>query len=173
MIVGEKVQLIALNDDCFKLTYQWINDPMLRRYTGTRFPVTRTEHEKWFLDKSQDHYNKTFGIQIKESEKIIGIVGNSNFEPLDRTTSVFIYLGNVEDRNKGYGKEALDLITQFCFNSLNVRKIWAHIFDFNKESQSLFTRTGYSQEGLLKEHCFRDGKYSDVVVVGRINYNEA
>ena len=172
MIIGDKVQLIPLNEDCFELTFKWVNNPSLRTFIGTKFPVNKVEHEKWFLNKSQDTYNKTFGIQIKETKRIIGLVGNSNFEPLDRTTSIFIYLGDTKDRNNGYGKEALNLFTSFCFNSLNSRKIWAHIFDFNKASIRLFTNSGYFKEGLLKEHVFRDGIYNDVVVLGRINNNE-
>lgn len=172
MIIGERVQLIPLNDECFDLTLNWVNNPSLRLYTGTRFPITKIEHEKWFFNKSQDPYNKTFGIQVKETKKIIGLVGNNHFDALDRTTSIFIYLGETEDRNCGYGKETLNLFTKFCFNSLNVHKVWAHIFDFNKASITLFAKSGYTQEGILKEHIYRDGKYHDVVFLGRINRNE-
>lgn len=172
MIIGERVQLIPLNDECFDLTYKWVNNPSLRLYTGTRFPITKVEHEKWFSKRCEDLYNKTFGIQVKETNKIIGLVANNHFDALDRTTSISIYLGEVKDRNHGYGKETLDLFTQFCFNMLNVRKTWAYIFGFNEASIKLFTKSEYIQEGILKEHIYRDGNYHDVVVMGRINKNE-
>lgn len=168
MIIGERIQLIPLNDECFELTLKWVNSPDLRLYLGTRFPVSKIEHEKWFNNKSKDMYNKTFAIQIKETMKIIGLVGNNDFEVIDRTTSAFIYIGETDTRGSGYGKESLTLFANFCYESLNIRKIWAHVFEFNKTSLGLFNSLGFNNEGFLIEHVYRNGKYHNVIVLGKI-----
>jgi diamine N-acetyltransferase len=169
MIKGDRIQLIPLNDECFDLTLNWINDPDLRYFTGSRFPVSKKEHELWFIQKATDKYNKTYAIQIIENNCIIGIAGNNDYDPINRSTNPFIYIGDPKYRSKGYGVEAFSLIVDFCFSYLNVHRVYGFFYHYNKASQKMLERCGYLIEGTLREHWFKDGVYHDVIVMGKIN----
>lgn len=168
MIIGDRVQLIALNDECFDLTLKWINDPEIRMQTGARFPVSKYEHETWFKSKAQDKYNKTFAIQLKESNQIIGLVGNTEFDPINRTTYPFIYIGDKENQARGIGRESFSLMLDFCFNVLNARRVYGYLFEYNTASRNMLEKCGYTVEGVLKQHWYKDGKYHDVLVMGMV-----
>jgi len=167
MIIGEEVQLIPLNDECFELILKWVNNPEQRRLTGTRFPVSKIEHEIWFKEKAMDKYNKTYAIQSKETNEIIGLVGNKDYDVINRSTCPFIFIGETGLRGKGLGTEALLLFSEFCFNELNVHKLFAYIYDYNMVSRKLFEKCGYVLEGILKLHWYKDGTYHDVLIMGR------
>ncbi|MCM3709218.1 GNAT family N-acetyltransferase [Sporosarcina luteola] len=173
MIVGNRVRLIALNDEAFDLTLKWINDPSIRLFTGAKFPVTKSEHESWFKSKCLDKYNKTFAIQIIETNEIIGLVGNNEYDPINRTTYPFIYIGEKVNQGKGIGQEAFSLIIDFCFEVLNVNRIYGYLFEYNSASRKMLEKCGYKLEGTLQEHWFKDGKYHNVLVMGRMKNNDA
>src|SRR5659263_330686 len=103
MIIGERVQLIPLNDECFELTLKWVNNPELRVFTGTRFPVSKYEHEEWFKAKAIDKFNKTYAIQLRDTNQIIGLIGNTKYDPINRSTNPFIYIGETDIKGKGIG----------------------------------------------------------------------
>lgn len=172
MIDGNRVQLIPLNEKCFELTLKWINNPELRTYTGTRFPVSKYEHEDWFRTRTKDRYNKTYAIKIKETNQIVGLVGNNDYDFINRSTNTFIYIGETDIRGKGIGQESFSLFLNFCFNELNIRKVYSYLYSYNKASRNMLEKCGYVLEGELKQHWFKDGKYNDVLLMGRINKNE-
>ena len=172
MLIGERVQLIPLNDECFELTLKWINNPELRPFTGTRFPVSKYEHEGWFKAKATDKYNKTYAIQLKDTKQIIGLIGNNDYEPINRTTNPFLYIGDTDMKEKGIGQEAFALFLNFCFKELNVHRVYGYLYAYNEASRRMLDKCGYVLEGVLKQHWFKDGKYHDVLVMGRINESE-
>jgi hypothetical protein len=65
MINGDRINLVPLNDEIFNLTLGWINQPELRDYTNSRFPVNEFEHKIWFEKKACEKYLKVFGILRK------------------------------------------------------------------------------------------------------------
>ncbi|ANU13959.1 GNAT family N-acetyltransferase [Planococcus halocryophilus] len=168
MIIGSRVQLIALNEEVMNLSLKWINDPEIRIYTGAKFPVTRNEHEVWFDSKATNKYNKTFAIQIIETGKIIGIVGNTDYDPLNRTTYPYIYIGEKDSQGKGIGQESFNLILDFCFEVLNVNRVYGYLFEYNSDSKNMLLKCGYKLEGTLEKHWYKDGSYHDVLVMGKV-----
>ena len=169
MIIGNRVQIIPLTDECFDLTLKWVNNPELRRYIGSRFPVSKYEHEVWFKAHAVDKYNKTYAIQLKDSKDIIGLIGNTEYDSINRSTYPFIYVGETGDRGHGIGQEALTLFVDFCFNELNIHKVYGYMYAYNTASIHLHEKCGYLCEGVLKKHWFKDGEYHDVLIMGRIN----
>ena len=169
MIVGDRIELVPLAPEHFDLTLKWINNPNLRVMTGTRFPVSQYEHEGWFKSRATDKYNKTYVIRVKENLQVIGIIGNSEYDPINRMTNIFVYIGETDFKGKGYGQESLNLYINFCFNEINIHKIIGYLYEYNKASRNMLEKCGYILEGTLKNHWFKDGKYHDVLVMGALN----
>ena len=172
MIVGNRISLIPLTDACFDLTLRWVNDPELRHMTGSRFPVSRLEHERWFEARSTDPENKTYAIKLQETGELIGLVGNARYDRIHRLTEVFFYIGERELRGRGYGREAVALFSEFCFKEMNLHKICGFVYAYNAASRRVFEICGFVEEGVLTRHWYKNGAYHDVYVFGRINPDE-
>lgn len=73
-------------------------------------------------------------------------------------------------QNQGYGKEATNLLIDFCFGKLGMHKIKIGIFGFNFISMKLADYFGFTIEGILKEEVYKNGKYEDLIKYRLFNY---
>jgi RimJ/RimL family protein N-acetyltransferase len=58
------------------------------------------------------------------------------------------------------------LILDYAFNHLNLHKIWSEILADNEAPLRLHRWTGFTEEVILREQVFKDGRYRDVVRIG-------
>lgn len=162
MIKGERINIIGLKKDALSITYDWINEPELRHGLGTKYPISQYEHEVWFEKASLDKINMSYIIQDKSSRKYIGIIGNRETDMSSRNCTIYLYIGDTEFHGKGIGLEAVNLYSKFLFEQINIRKIQAWIYSYNKNSLKLFEKAGYKLEAVFDKHWFKDGYYHDV-----------
>ena len=85
----------------------------------------------------------------KESGKVIGDLYVYLIEN-DRMASVAIRLAPA-CQGKGYGTEALSAMTNFCFSSTELKRLWAEVDIRNIPSQKMLEKCGYKQEGLIRQ----------------------
>jgi len=54
------------------------------------------------------------------------------------------------------------LTVEYAFNELRLNCIYAHINSYNENSQKLFEKCGFEQEGLQRNRVYKEGNYHDV-----------
>jgi RimJ/RimL family protein N-acetyltransferase len=52
---------------------------------------------------------------------------------------------------QGLAQEAIELMLNFAFKDLKLKRIWAKVVHLNKRSQILLRRTGFKYEGRLRK----------------------
>jgi RimJ/RimL family protein N-acetyltransferase len=67
---------------------------------------------------------------------------------------------------KGWGVEGTRLLLYYGIEMLGIRRVEAKVYAYNRLSINALTRNGFTQEGVLREACFHDGRYSDIIVFG-------
>ncbi|MEA9413131.1 hypothetical protein [Flavobacterium sp. PL02] len=63
----------------------------------------------------------------------------------------------------------LKLIEKVAFNDLKIHKIFTYAFYFRPHLYTVFENANFVEDARLKEHCFFDNKYIDVVIHSKIN----
>jgi len=63
----------------------------------------------------------------------------------------------------------LKLIEQVAFDELKFHKIFTYAFDLRPHLYNALQESDFEESAKLKEHCFFDGKYIDVVIHSKIN----
>lgn len=58
----------------------------------------------------------------------------------------------------------LTMLKVVAFDDLGLHKIYTYAFDLRPHLYSMLEANGFIREATLKEHCFFNGKYSDVVL---------
>lgn len=111
--------------------------------------------------KSNKEYN--FAIVNSINDELLGNCGISNINYIDRCATVGIFIGDEENRNKGYGSEALNLLLNYGFNFLNLHNIKLDVFSFNERAIGCYNKVGFKECGRRHECCFLDGKYYDSI----------
>ena len=69
---------------------------------------------------------------------------------------------------RGYATEAAEAVLQFGFSILGLRKIYAHHHAKNPASGRVMQKVGMEQEGYMKCHVKKWGRFEDVIYYGKL-----
>ena len=159
---GEQIDLVVKNIEHIKIYHKWVNNPIARIYFGVDIPVTLEVIKKeWFPD-TRDEKNIWFEIWHKEDQIPIGLVGFFQIFNIVRRAEIGIIIGEPEYWGKGIGVEAVNLMFDYGFNTLNYHKILAGVNTSNTRSLRMCKKLGFIEEGHQKDMDFIDGKWDDV-----------
>ncbi len=120
--------------------------------------------ERCLTPKDKDSFY-TFAIENRKGE-LIGSCGYKDVSPKNRRCRISIAIYEERNWGKGYGTAALRKLLDFLFLEKNMHKVWLTVFAFNPRAMACYKKLGFREEGRLREHVYRDGKYHDAVLMG-------
>jgi diamine N-acetyltransferase len=170
---SENIRLRPLQRKDAHLLYEWITDRELVIHNSPYFPVSELDHEAWIermMTKQSDLV--IFAIDEIASDKSIGTCQLLNINWIHRSAELQIRIGDASNQGKGYGTETVRLLCQFGFYDLNLHRIYLHVFADNQRAIRAYSKSGFVQEGVLREAGWIDGKRVNVVVMGLLKNDE-
>jgi UDP-4-amino-4,6-dideoxy-N-acetyl-beta-L-altrosamine N-acetyltransferase len=165
---SENIRLRALRESDNEILHKWVNDPEIVKFTYFFHPVSEMEQKEWFASLSKKQNQVIFCIEIKQGEKLIGTCGFYDINHVCRKAELVIKICDKTMRGKGYGREVLEILMDFGFSDLNLRRIWLRVLADNERAIKLYQNAGFITEGLLKEDHYIQGEYKDVIVMAFI-----
>ena len=169
-LVGERLYLREVRpSDVNDAYYRWMNDPEVTQYLESRFAPnsmeTLQEYVKNFLG---DKDNIFLAIVLKENHKHIGNIKMGPINWFHRLADIGVMLGEKDSWGKGYASEAISLLAEHAFRTLNLHKLTAGCYESNQGSLKAFQKAGFEIEGIRKKHGFLNGEYVDSILLGKI-----
>ena len=163
-LVGEHIYLSPVSvEDAEKYT-RWLNDFETTDYTGRSGQIYTIENErKWLEEGTLNKENQIFGIIDLKNDNLLGNCGLHKINPINRTAVLGIFIGEKEERNKGYGTETIKLLLDYGFNYLNLHEIQLEVMAFNKRAIKCYEKVGFKEYGRRRECEYINGKYYDVI----------
>jgi len=73
---------------------------------------------------------------------------------------------NQHYQGKGYGEQLMKETIKLA-KDMGKKKIWLHVYDFNKSAIKLYKRLGFVQEGLFKKEEVKNGKYVNLISMAK------
>lgn len=166
MLEGEKVRLWAVEREDLLKNYIWQNDPNVIYLAGLRpYPKSFFEIENWYNDLLSNPTVKSFAIKTKEGEYI----GNIELSEIDfriRKAELGIFIGEGDFLNKGYGRDAVNVLLKFAFKQMNLNRVSVKIVEYNQKAVEFFQECGFQKEGILKQAFYYDNKYYNIILYG-------
>ena len=162
---GNKIYLSPLSLDDAELYTKWLNDRKVTDGLNCTNKITNIESEKEWITKSLEKCSYTFAIVLNDNDMLIGNCGIMNYDGINRTATLGIFIGEEENRGKGYGKEAIELLLEYGFNTLNLHNINLEVFAFNENAISCYKKLGFKECGRRHECYFLNGKYHDEIMM--------
>lgn len=95
MIRGEKTLICGITRECVPKILEWVNQPELKQFTGTLYPVSEFEHEEWIHRKAISVNEKLFAIKEIESGMYIGTIGLKNVDYINSNAEIYISIGDM------------------------------------------------------------------------------
>ncbi len=168
MIKGKRIKLAPLDRKHIDLFLKWFNDPEITQYLEMYKPITRDWEEEWFAALKHKEDIVHFSILLLDQEtpdKIIGNCAIHKMESKNRRCTCGITIGEKEYQNKGYGTEAMELLVEYGFNTLNMNRIELSVWDFNIRAYKAYQKVGFVEEGRRRRARYHNGKYYDEIIM--------
>lgn len=173
-LVGELIQLRALEPADLTRLYKWENDSSIWSVSGTLVPFSRFVLEEFVNQAHQDIYtNKQLRLMIDlryfddeedavgEEIRSIGCVDLFEFDPKNKRAGVGILISDQAVRGKGFATEALHLLIDYGFNILDLHQIYSNVRVDNESSVALFKKLGFEVTGLKQDWVYNQGRFYD------------
>ncbi len=163
---GPRLSLTAYSKDDLAALLPFFQDlSTLRYYLPTTVRPFNLEQLDLLLSDWNDGQSN-FVFAIRHEGEICGLVNLDGLDFPNSHAEIGIAITNKLQRGQGFASEALQLLLDFAFGELNLQRIWCRIISGNDPSVRLFTRTGFVQEGVLRQHVRRSGAFRDMLVFG-------
>ena len=103
---GKRIYLSPMNIEDYKIYTKWLNDETLSRGLGSMKLLFSELAEKEWIERESKSDNFNFSIIDKNSDTMIGSYGLELKDQVSKRYHVGGFIGEKEDRGKGYGTEA-------------------------------------------------------------------
>jgi ribosomal-protein-alanine N-acetyltransferase len=164
-LVGTKIYLRPLEREDAPLLVTWMNDHDVTRTMNWYRPVNLRAEEE-FVDKAlQSEHDLVLGIAVKENDLFIGETGLYRMDFKNRRACFGITIGQKTEWGKGYGGEATRLLVDHAFDTLNLNRVWLHVFEHNQRGIGAYQKAGFKKEGLLRQDRYKDGRYYNTIIM--------
>lgn len=175
-MIGSKVSLRALEPDDVGLLYRWENDRSIWHLSNTITPLSKFTLEQYVMDSALDIYaSKQLRMMIDLLEetngiKTIGSIDLFDFEPTHQRAGIGILI--LQDfRGKGFASEAMDLLIDYAFTTLQIHQLFSNIAPDNNDSIRLFESKGFRLVGIKKDWNRIRNIWQDECLYQKINPN--
>lgn len=186
MIYGERIRLRAPERSDIPHFVNWLNDPEVVAGLDLYLPMSNAEEENWFdemLKSPQAQHpmviemcvpGKRPDSAVSSPPDIMPVVnewvaiGNCGFNQIDwrcRHAEIGIFIGEKRFWNQGYGREAVETLVRFGFETLNLHRIWLRVYASNKSAIRCYENAGFKHEGRMREAFYKDGIYIDILIM--------
>ncbi|KAF2519477.1 GNAT family N-acetyltransferase [Flavobacterium salilacus subsp. salilacus] len=161
---GENIYLRALEPDDLEFIYQMENDEKVWDVSNTITPYSRFLIRQYLENAHQDIFEaKQLRLAICKNQtfETIGLIDLFDFDPLNQRAGVGIIIKETDNRNSGYGSQALALLIDYAFTRLQLHQLYANINPDNVSSIALFTNFGFACIGIKKDWVKKENQYAD------------
>lgn len=150
---NERISLRALEPTDIELLMELENDERLWHLSNTLAPFSRFVLEQYLMAAQDDIYSTRqlrLVIDLNEPETTAaGLIDLYDFDPHNRRAGVGIVIRE-EMRKKNIAFDALQLLKDYAFNTLQLKQLYAGIPANNTSSLELFRKAGYLKTGMRK-----------------------
>lgn len=145
-------------------TMQYIPRPLITNLEGA------IAHIDLINDKIEKNLGINWGMVIKGTTKIIGIIGHYRIQPENHRAEIG-YMFLPEHHGKGYATEAIKAIVDYGFNQMNLHSIEAVIDPKNIASEKTLLKNGFVKEAHILENEYFEGIFWDTVIYSLLKRN--
>ena len=162
---GKCVYLSHVNENDAETYIKWMNDKAVASNYGQYSWLVSSERDlKWLFEPGEDVHR--YAILLLDGDILIGSVSLHDINLVNRNAFIGIFIGEEEYRNKGYGLEAVRLILEYGFKTMNLHNIMLSVHADNAGAIACYMKAGFRETGRRHEWVFKDGRYVDVLYMG-------
>lgn len=166
-LAGIYLRLMTYDDT--DLIVKWRNTDSVRKNFIYQALFTRESHENWIRTKVETGQVVQMIICESEGDRPVGSVYIRDIDHDHHKAEYGIFIGEEAARGKGYGTAAAKLMIRYCFEELNLHRLFLRVYATNQQAIRSYEKAGFVQEACLRDDVCIDGEYKDIVLMGILN----
>ncbi|MFB6222349.1 MAG: GNAT family N-acetyltransferase [Haloarcula sp.] len=164
---GEAVTLRTIEDEDVPFLQEMINDPSVRHELSASQPMTEQAEREWIeSETSLDSENVHLLICVDGDR--VGTVGLISVATQPGNAEIGYFL-SPDTWGNGYATDAVRTLVDYGMQERRLHRVYAKVLAGNEGSQRVLEKAGFEQEGVLRDHWFRDGRHEDVYMYGLLS----
>lgn len=162
-LIGQKCYLSPVDTSQTEKVAKWSNDIYVAIRTGDISDMITYELQRGYLENMNNSRGYAFYIIREDDDEVIGIARLMRVNFINRNAVMGIFIGERNDRSKGIGSEATNLLLDFGFNVLNLRNIMIETYSFNEPAIKAFKKCGFKEIGRRRKSIiYGNNEYDEV-----------
>jgi ribosomal-protein-alanine N-acetyltransferase len=157
MLEGKRVNLRIMEKENLSIVKEWDNEVGIMGEYEPIIQETKAELEQQYEKLTEGQW---FFIEKKDGTKI-GFI--AHFQSSNKQAGIG-YALLPDERSKGYGSEAVQLIVDYLYLTKNIIRIQAETHPQNLASQRILEKAGFEKEGIIRKSFFSRGELRDTAM---------
>ena len=172
-LTGRRVILRPFGADDVDTMAQVLADPEVLRLTGSTHSPDDTDGEtgvpddrlrQWYGSRN-DHVDRLdLAIVDRGLDRVVGEVVLNDLDPGNESCSIRILIGPA-GRDRGFGSEAMRLMTDFAFSHSDLYRLELEVYAFNPRALRVYEKIGFVREGVRRAALLFDGERIDAITM--------
>lgn len=98
----------------------------------------------------------------------VGVLRVNDIDWVNRNCAVGIDIFQ-KYRGRGHATPLFKLLCRYAIRHMNMHHLWLLVMKNNHRAIKVYKNVGFKEEGVLREHIYRDGAWVDYVLMGLID----
>ena len=165
---GIKVKnFINLSAEEKEMVLGWRNHESIRKWMYSDTIISSKEHAN-FLSNLITEKNNSYWVAENGDEIFLGTISLNKIDFKNKHAYIGIY-SNPYNEIKNRGHLLIQCIKNLAFEIAGLHTLKLEVIANNQKAINFYKKSGFNEEGRLKEFVFKDGQWHDVIVMGIMN----
>lgn len=163
---GKRVELRPHSRKNYPLYSEWYGDREIWHLTSwAASPLIPSVVEQMFRERETSATDESFAVHRLGERKPIGVISLTNINKGNASADLSVILGSPEDRQQGYGVQAIELLLYHAFENIGLHRVGLSVFEFNELAIAAYDKLGFKEEGRLRQAIKRyDDRYDAILM---------
>jgi len=162
------VRLVVLEEKHLNHLVENWNNPEMRRFLGGVIPHSRQSEADW-LQSVQDDMKRqkmfAFAIERLSNDAFLGTLAVHDIDWIAGNGRLGVVIHKPTNWGKGYGTEAMELLIDFCWTHINLRRLELSVHSFNERAKKVYLKLGFVEYGVAHQQFYINGEYVDSIMM--------
>jgi RimJ/RimL family protein N-acetyltransferase len=166
LFAGSKIVLTNWSEADAEAEARWSEDPAFLALiqTAPARPLSAIQIRKKARPAEESQESFVFSVRELESGRVVGSVALRYIQWNHGLGWLTLAIGDSMERRRGFGSEALALLTRYTFHELNLQRILASAFEYNIPARAFLEKYGFTLQVQQREALLRSGRRWDRLI---------
>jgi len=161
MLSSDNITLRPLEETDAPAIAALANNYHIWRYVRDRLPHPYSLSDAASFIQFARSESPALNFAIVYNQSLAGVTGLTLQQDIHRLNAEVGYWIGEPFWNKGIATKAVELITDYAFNTLHLHRLFAGVFHTNPASGKVLSKAGYTLECTARQAVIKEGKLLD------------